>query len=138
MAYKIILRGEPIIDEQDEAGVAITPGELIEIDPTTEKLQQQSTAGGPAEALFALERDELGSGIDTAYAIGDRVKLARCAPGDGVLAFIPSGQNITKGSLLEPAGSGNLRVLASGTPIARAAADSGAVTVRTRLKVVIV
>lgn len=138
MANVINLRGEPIIDEQLDAEVEIVPGSLIEVNPSTEKLRLQSTAGGPAEALFALERDELGNDIDTAYAIGDRVKTGRYAPGMGVLAFIPSGQNITKGSTLEPAGSGNLRVLASGTPIARADEDSGAVTERTRIKVVII
>lgn len=138
MANVINLRGEPIIDEQLDAEVEIMPGSLVEVNPSTEKLRLQSTAGGPAEALFALERDELGNDIDTAYAIGDRVKVGRYAPGMGVLAFIPSGQNITKGSTLEPAGSGNLRVLASGTPIARADEDSGAVTERTRIKVVII
>lgn len=138
MSNVINLRGEPIIDEQYDAGEEIMPGSLVKIDTSTEKMVLHSTAGGPAERLFALEREELGQGIDDAYAIGDRVKYGRYSSGMGVLAFIPSGQNITHGSLLEPAGGGNLRVLASGTPIARAAEDSGAVTERTRIRVTIV
>lgn len=136
MASKVIsLRGEPIIDEQNTASEAITPGHLIEIN--SGQWRKHASSGGAAAAIFALERDEIGKEITVAYAANDYVKAGYFAPGDRVNALIPSGQNVAEGAELESDGAGRLK---AGTtkPVARAAAASGAVTADTRLAVIIV
>lgn len=145
MARVISLRGEPIIDEQDEAEEAdILPGMLIELNPATSKLRKHATAAGNQSGWFALERDEFGRDIDTAYAIGDRVKVGRFGRGMRVNALIASGQNITRGDALESAGNGTLRKAATDAAtddtqrtslVGFAGETTGAVTVATRLKV---
>lgn len=135
MANVITLRGEPIVDEQNTASEAITPGHLIEID--TNEWRKHATSGGAAAPIFAMERDELGKEISVAYADGDYVKAGYYAKGDRVNAIIPSGQDVSEGDEMESDGAGRLK---AGTtkPVARAAADSGAVTEDTRLAVIIV
>lgn len=122
----ILLKGCPELDEDGVAGEEIRPGHLVEGVTTILKF---STAGGPAARRFALERDELGKGIDNTYqseagsayySVGDAVKVHNAKPGDRVLALIDSGVNVAADGWLEPAGNGTLRALASGTPIARA------------------
>jgi hypothetical protein len=136
MASKVIsLRGEPIVDEQNTASEAITPGHLIEINAG--QWRKHAGSGAAAAAVFAMERDEIGNGIDVAYAADDRVKAGYYAKGDRVNALIPSGQDVAEGAELESDGAGRLK---AGTtkPVARAAAASGAVTADTRLPVIIV
>jgi len=145
MARVISLRGEPIIDEQDEAEEAdILPGMLVELNPSTAKLRKHATAAGNQQGWFALERDEFGRDIDTAYAIGDRVKVGRFGRGMRVNALIASGQNITRGDALESAGNGTLRKAATDSAtdttqrtslVGFAGETTGAVTTTTRLKV---
>jgi hypothetical protein len=136
MASKVIaLRGEPIIDEQHTASEAITPGHLIELNAG--QWRKHAGSGAAAAAIFAMERDEIGNGIDVAYAADDHVKAGYYAKGDRVNALIPSGQDVAEGAELESDGAGRLK---AGTtkPVARAAAASGAVTADTRLPVIIV
>lgn len=131
MAKKqIALLGTPYVNEDGLAGEAITPGHLVSGVGTIVK---HATAAAYCARAFALERDELGNGVDTDYASGDTVKVGVFTPGQRVNAFIASGQNITAGALLESAGDGTLRVRASGVAIARSLETSGAVTVQTRL-----
>jgi hypothetical protein len=120
MASKVIaLRGEPIVDEQNTASAAILPGHLIEINAG--QWRKHAGAAGAAGPWFALERDELGHDIDTAYAASDRVKAGFFASGDRVNALIPSGETVTEGAELQSDGAGRLT---AGTtkPVARAAA----------------
>lgn len=113
----IVLQGLPIYNEDGVASEAITPGHLVQ---GVTSISKHSTAGAATPAAYACERDEMGNGISVAYAINDVVKVAVLAPGDRVQAFIASGQNIAENARLESAGNGTLRVLAAGTPIARA------------------
>jgi hypothetical protein len=137
MASKsIVLRGEPIVDEQQAASTAITPGHLIE--KNNGQWRPHATAAGAGAAIFALERDELGNDIDTAYASGDYVKAAYPAKGDRINALIASGQDLHDGDQLESAGDGTLRALSGTNPVARSAEDSGAVTALTRHKVYVI
>lgn len=147
MASKVIaLRGEPIVDEQNTASAAITPGHLIEINAG--QWRKHAGAALNAAPIFALERDEMGDDIDTAYASGDRVKAGFFTAGQRVNALIGIGQNITEGDYMESAGDGTLKKLATDAAtddtqresvVARAAEGSGgAVAAVTRLKVVIV
>lgn len=132
MAIKrsVILRGQPIVNETGLANASIKPGYLVKGVTT---IALHSTAGGNTPRTFALERDELGTGIDdtytgpqntgvglAAYASGDTVKVGACHQGMQVTAWIGSGSNVAADDQLESAGDGTLRKLASGTPLARA------------------
>lgn len=131
MAIKrsVILRGQPIVNESGLANATIKPGYLVKGVTT---IAVHATAGGNTPRTFALERDELGTGIDdtftgansgvglAAYASGDTVKVGACHQGMQVTAWIGSGTNVAADDQLESAGDGTLRKLASGTPLARA------------------
>jgi hypothetical protein len=123
----ILLKGRPNQSEEGIAGAVVKPGYLV--DGVT-SIVPHATAGGVAPKCFAAERDEMGAGVDDSYkhgyapsadyAIGDAVKVLACAPGDRVLAYIASGQNIAANDRLESAGDGTLRKFAAGTILARA------------------
>ena len=115
MARRVIaLLGQPpVVNEEDAAAAALIPGHLIDYDAAGD-LVLHATAGIQAARTFALERDELGQDIDTAYAIGDQVKVGAFHVGQRVYAFTPSGQNLAKGDLLQSNGVGCLVALASG------------------------
>lgn len=123
----ILIKGRPNQNEEGVAAAAILPGYLV--DGVT-SINPHGTAGGTCPRAFAAERDEMGAGVDdayrhgyappSAYAIGDAVKILNCAPGDRVLCYIASGQNIASNDRLESAGDGTLRKLASGVILARA------------------
>jgi len=111
MASKVIaVRGEPIVDEQLNAGEAVTPGHLIDI--SSGAWIKHAGAGLNASPTFALERDEQGSEITVAYASGDRLKAGFFRPGDVVNALVASGQTLAVGAWLESAGDGTLRAIA--------------------------
>jgi hypothetical protein len=109
---------------------------------------KQSASGTKAPFCIALERDELGTGIDDTYATsgsgtgnfyyasGDRVKVAFPRPGDVVTAWIASGQNIQKDELLSSAGDGTLAAEATAEQaMAVSEEEVGAVTVLTPIRV---
>lgn len=125
----VILKGADIV-QVSEAGVAsatVNPGYLV--DGFT-SIAHHAVAGGLVQRTFALEREELGQGIDNArqgtgtasafYASGDYVKVGTFPPGTRLTAFVASGQNISVNSKLESAGDGTLRIFGSGTILARA------------------
>jgi hypothetical protein len=135
MAKRTIkLLGEPIQNEDDKAAEAITPGHLVTFDGSGNLIKHNS-AGGICARAFAMEREEMGQDIDVDYAINDTVKVGVFHPGTRVNAFIASGQNLTKGNLLESAGNGTLRVRASGETLGRILETTGAVTTLTRVRV---
>lgn len=145
MARVIVLQGGlaggPRENEQYPASEAITPGHLIEpvpTGPTAGEWRKHATAAGNNARIFALERGEMGLGIDTPYAIGDYVKAGYFSKGMRVNALIASGQNLKRGNLVESAGDGTLRVLSSGVVIGSVAEDTGAVTALSRVKVDII
>lgn len=111
----IVLQGNPILNENGVASEAITPGMLVQ---GVTSIAKHSSAGGAAARTFALERDEMGSDIDTDYAIGDVVKIASCSPGDVVNALIVSGA-ISAGAFVESNGNGYLKAYGSGIRIGR-------------------
>lgn len=113
----IALLGQPFITEEGTATEAITPGMLVQGVTT---IQKRATAAVATSPSFALERDEMGDGINVAYASGDTVKVGAFSPGMRVYAWIASGQNIAADAKLEPAADGTFRVLAAGVARARA------------------
>lgn len=135
----IVLQGLPEVNEEDKAAEAITPGHLVNYNGSGD-LVKHATAGAYAARTFALSREEMGKDIDTAYAIGDTVKVGSFAPGHRVNAIIASGVNASKGSLLESAGDGTLRVRTSGVAIGRSleALNNSAGPSTSRLRVEII
>jgi len=136
----IVLRGTPIVSEEGSAGEAIKPGYLVK--GVTTLLKQTGTTGSVPNAV-ALERDELGRGIDdtyrsyagaAAYASGDRVKVGVFKSGEEAVGYVASGQNISEDDLLQSAGDGTYAE-GSTKPIARAMETLGAVAVETALRV---
>jgi hypothetical protein len=137
--------GTPMITEEGVAGEVITPGYLVEGQATVNK----STIDGlKAPIRVALERDELGKGIDDTrgsetadYAVGDTVKVGHFHMGQRFLGFIASGQDITADDLLEAAGDGTFEALAGAEPLVRAVESVDATgyeesDVRIRLEVI--
>ncbi len=141
MARRVIaLLGQPpVINEEEKAAEAIIPGHLVDYDGAGD-LVKHATAGDPAGSTFALEREEVGRDIDTAYAVGDIVKVGAFHVGQRVYAFTPSGQVLAKGDLLESDGAGRLIALASGeVAIARMVeAVSAVVPGDTRIRVEVI
>jgi hypothetical protein len=137
----IILRGCPIVNEEGIATETIKPGYLVK---GWSYLALQTGTTGSVPRSVALERDELGQGIDNTrqgvgtitafYASGDTVKVAAFAPGDEALMFVESGSNITQDDLLESNGDGTLTE-GSTKPIARALETLGVVAAITALRV---
>jgi hypothetical protein len=99
------------------------------------------------QSAFALERDELGTGIDNArqgsgtisafYASGDQVKVGVFHRGQELTAFIASGESIAEDDLLESAGDGTLKE-GTGYTIARAMETLGTIAAVTACRVQII
>lgn len=136
----VVLRGCPTVNEEGVANAAIRPGYLVKGVGT---IALQTATVVPMPKAFALERDELGTGLDNTYqsadvatayyASGDKVKVGVFKAGDRVTAFVASGENVSEDSILASNGDGTLSVLSaysSGTgpdyPIARALETLGA------------
>lgn len=114
MARVIVLQGCPRYNEDGNATEEIRPGHLVS---GVTSIAKHASAGGVTPAAFALEREEMGKGIDNTYqtnsgsayyAIGDTVKVGVFKPGDRVNALIDSGVNVAAGALLQSAGNGTL------------------------------
>jgi len=140
----VILRGDPEVNEYGVASEAISPGYLVKGVSTVAK---QSATGKVVRAL-ALERDELGAGIDdtylttgngtiaAAYASGDTVKVAVFDSGDEATVYVCSGSNISEDDILSSNGDGTFKE--DGTAancIARAMETLGVVAVATKCRV---
>ena len=110
---KIILEGDPKIDERVAAGT-ITPGMLIEL-TTADKVQAHSTKGGYAAPYFALEDELVGEEITHDWVADDRVRTALCHRGDEVYALLANGENASIGDELDSNGDGYLRVAKAGS-----------------------
>jgi len=110
VAYRTIQsRGGTVVEAL--ANVAITPGMLVEV-MSTGKFRLHATAGGSAERMFALERDDVtagGSAMTTDWAADSQVKAAVFAPGDEVIALLKNGETLVIGDKVESDGLGSLR-----------------------------
>lgn len=123
----IVQAGCPIITEEYKASAVVKPGYLVDGYST---VAHHATAAANTPRRFALERDELGQGIDNTYqgsgtesayyASGDQVKVGAFYPGCRLVAFVASGESISVGDGLESAGDGTLRKLNAGTLLAKA------------------
>lgn len=126
MANTILLKGRGCRLEL-EAGGAITPGHLLKRN-SDGKLVVHPSAKMRASALFAVENDLVGEGIDDAYASGDFVQAEYLHAGDEVYALVAaSATAITQGALLESAGDGTLRLITDFTDAEIDAIGGGAI-----------
>lgn len=138
----VILKGSPVISEEGVASGEVRPGYLVKGVST---IAHQTVSGSKTVAALALERDELGKGIDNTYqsyagsayyASGDRVKVGVFAPGMEATVFVASGQDIQEDELLSSAGDGTFASEGTASDaIARAMETLGAVTELTPLRV---
>ena len=103
---KIKLLGKPIINEDERATESILPGSLVAFSEDGFGVQL-SDNGEQTIHTFALERDELGCGLDAPYAFGDIVKVGFFVPGMRVYARL-SGTALVKGDMVASAGDGTL------------------------------
>jgi len=103
-----VLRGQPVVNEDDVAGSVLMPGLALVGAGTV-------LAGAAAIARFSLERDELGQGVLDAYASGDVVKTGTFHQGHRVLAWIPSGATITADDEVVADAAGMMETLGTGT-----------------------
>lgn len=117
----------PVVEVNDlAAGVAITPGMLIDVYAPSAgvvKVRPHATAAGFCQKRVALNLSMLNKGVDDAYAIGDLVELGIGTNGSTFWMLIPSGQNISAGNFLESNGDGKLRVFGSGSRLFQALED---------------
>ena len=136
MARNVIqLLGQPLLNEDGVAAEAIMPGHIVEGVTSISK----NTGNAVKVAMtIALERDEMGKGIDVAYAVGDTVKIGSFAPGMRAYLWLPSGQNISAGQYLEADNAGRLVAISSGVRLGRALEAVNANTGDARIRVEIV
>jgi hypothetical protein len=137
----IVLRGDPELNEYGAAGEVIHPGYLVKGVTTVLK----ATATGKVPRALALEREELGQGIDNSrqgsgtstayYASGDVVKIGVFDSGDEAVVFIASGVTCNEDTLLGSAGDGTFNVQAAAAAIARGMENLGTVLAETAVRV---
>lgn len=130
MARKTIsVLGNPIIKEY-VANAAITPGHLCQL-ITSGKVQAHAVSGGSAQRMFALEDENKGAEIGTAYTGSNIARFGIFRPGDEVFAILKDGETAIIGSFLESGGDGTLTVYSeeSGTVSGAELADHSIVGV---------
>ena len=130
----VVLRGCPEINEYGAASATVKPGYLVK----GVSVIAHQTGTGQVPKAVALERDELGQGIDNTkqgvgtesayYASGDTVKIAVFDSGDEATLFVASGENITEDDNLVSNGDGTVKEgSTAGTVVARSLETLGAV-----------
>jgi len=110
MANTITLGGDPVRMER-KAAAAVTPGMLVEL-ASTDKFQAHSTAGGSVvPIIIALEDENKGGEIGTAYTTDNVCLCGVFGPGERANMLLANGENAVIGSKLESNGDGYLRVV---------------------------
>ena len=98
-----------VIAEYTATAVAILPGKLLEL-TSSGTVQVHSSAGGNAIAMFALENELEGKGVDTNIAASGKVQCWFPGRGDIVNAVVADGSAaIVIGDFLESNGAGYLQ-----------------------------
>ena len=75
---KIILKGDPLISEEYACSGTITPGQLMDLNSSS---QWVPAAAGSASRTVAVERSEFGVDYNHAYDSGEVIKAAAMYPG---------------------------------------------------------
>lgn len=122
MAAKTIMASNRgMLRYESKAAGAITPGHLLQ-ENSSGNYVVHATAGGNAEAMFAIEDEFQGKNIGQAYASGNRVQAVYCRKGDEVNCRIANGETIARNDYLESNGDGYMR---KHTPDVDSSANSG-------------
>lgn len=118
MASKtILLKGDGIFKEA-KSSAAITPGHLINL-ASTGLIAVHAGADLNAAPAFAIENENVGKDIDTAWSSGDLVTYIIPERGAEINALVPAGAAaIVIGDLLASAGDGTLKKTAAAAPAA--------------------
>lgn len=116
------LGGGQSVQREAVAGGTITPGMLLAISGTA--AVAHASAGGAAQAAFAVENDMVGKGIDDDYVADDNVIYRVFPEGARVYAILASGQNVAAGALLQSAGNGRLSAAANADNVVAKAVES--------------
>lgn len=106
MANTIIIKAYVNIRDEKIANAILTPGHLVER-MSTDKVKKHASAGGSANALFAIEDAYQGKKITEDYASAALVMLWRPVPGEQVNAIAKD--TIVIGDFVESGGDGTLR-----------------------------
>lgn len=116
----IHLGGEQTVVNDVAAGVAITPGMLVERYTAAGgvPLFRPNTQTDKAGSSYALNQSMINLGVDDAYAIGDLVEVGIGQKGATYWALVASGANVANGALLGNAGNGKLKAVGAGIAIA--------------------
>ena len=143
----ILINDRPIID------TGALPGMFVETFVTsvavpewpigTLAYRKVSSATTNQSKHILLEEDYRNHGVDDAYLSGSPALVAVLEAGMTVWAIIPSGQDITKGDLLQQNGDGTLKEATGNTAAANVAhymalETLGAITVATRCRVSVI
>jgi hypothetical protein len=107
-----------VIEEYTSTAVEITPGYLLEV-TSAGLVQAHSSNTGRALAMFAIEDELQGRGIDVNYAASTKVQCWLPGHGDMVYAFLADGQNAVIGNWLASNGAGKL-IVSTTNPIGQA------------------
>lgn len=132
----IVLRGNPR-EEGFITSEAITPGMLVEIDPSNaDQILKHATAGGPAAPWFVREQHEnQGADIDDNVASGDEATVVFAQTGDKINAY--TSDTITQGDFVESDGVGGVRLYGSGSIVGVAAKDGDLSGTNGRVEIII-
>jgi len=114
-AKTIILKGSGVRKEALASG-SVTPGHLLQLTSAGAFIVHQ-VAKGIGRALFAVEDDLQGNGIDDVYATTTLVQANIMQKGDVVNAILATSQTIVRGDYLESAGNGQLQKLTAASQL---------------------
>jgi hypothetical protein len=106
---QIILKNYLSIFEEIQAGGAITPGHLIEVNSSGYVVVHATAGGNAAPIMVALEDELQGKEIGDAYASGNKVRVWIPQRGDQAYMLLKDGENVSIGDKLESAGNGTLQ-----------------------------
>jgi hypothetical protein len=119
------------------ASETITPGDLVDRfnNAGTIRFRKQATASIRTPVAIAKEASMLGRSWNDTYAVNDLMETFIALPGCTFMGWIASGQNLVAGNKVEADGSGGFKVYATlGAALATCLENTGAVTVRTRVR----
>lgn len=135
--------GATVVNEYS-AGVAITPGMLIELykNGSTLMLRPHASAGEAVAPWVATEQIQFNLTVDSVYPSGELVNSVHLRKGSTFWGLVPSGQDISKGEFLQSNGDGKLKSASATTADANVAQfqaldELGAVTADTRCRVLV-
>ncbi len=132
----VYLGGEKTDVCDKAASETITPGDLIDLfnSSGTIRFRKQATASIGTPVIIAKEASMLGRSWSDTYVVNDLMEAFVCQPGCTFMGWIESGQNLVAGNKVEANGSGGFKVYSSGVALATVQENTGAVTVRTRVR----